>query len=633
MKLSSLTIENLGSLRQIILDDLPNLCIFVGKNGSGKSYIFNALQLFFSELNIVGGVSAVAEDDYIWHRRETSRSIVILAVLELSDLEFRDFARLAGLDEDEISADVKVRHFSLRAARELQFQKGWRTRLLKLGSHYLVLNDQPAQKSIPSHDLPNLSDWHLYLFDPGASADMITGSRLLTNSSTKIAYYSNPDFDAFVASRGLPVSEEFRGQNYEQWASNNGYTLVTRPPDQPEAKELFDAISLDKANEKIRIVMPEFAERIRTSFRMVPAARDSRESQHLRPPLLDQAQANTLRDLSLSRKVIDEVLWRNIGSDTEHFLDKRLEPNPDQVLIQDKGMRLPLPQLGTGEQSLLAIEWYSLGPASVYAIEDPENHLHPDLARKVFQLLRQKAAQLQIFVSTHSPFFVNKQDVRSNWMVRIEDQQTVIDRCKDEVGLRNILIELGVLPSDIFYRDLVVFVEGGTEKEAVLPIWAEKLEVELKGNDRVGIVSIGGESRLKDNLRIWLEVAKNAPVNYLVILDGHSGYLPQQLHSEMGIPIDQFIVLSEHAIEDYYTPRYIAEALKALYDIEIDAEKFYKRGSQSRADTIKSILEEKGKIQNGWKIALGQYVASRMQVSDIPADIKNAIKKISSALT
>ncbi len=632
MKLSRLAIENLGSLRQIDLDDLPNLCIFVGKNGSGKSYIFNGLQLFFSEFNVIGGFSAVSEDDYIWHRRETSRSIVILAILELSVLEFRDFARLAGLDEDEISADIKVRHFSLQAARELQFQKGWRTRLFKLGSHYLVLNDQPAQKSIPSHDLPNLSGWHLYLFDPGASADMITGSGLLTNSSTKIAYYSNPDFDALVASHGLPISEEFRGQNYEQWASNNGYTLVARPPDQSEAKELFDAISLDKANEKIRIVMPEFAERIRTSFRMVPAARDSRESQYLRPLLLDQAQAIALRDISLSRKVTDEALWGDLGSDTERFLGKRLESNPEQILMQDKGMRLPLPQLGTGEQSLLALEWYFLGPASVYAIEDPENHLHPELARKVFQLLSQEAAQLQIFVCTHSPFFVNKQGVRSNWMVRIENQQTVADRCKDEVGLRNILIELGVLPSDIFYRDLVVFVEGGTEKEAVLPIWAEKLEVELKGNDRVGIVSIGGESRLKDNLRIWLEVAKNAPADYLVILDSHSFHLPQELNDEMEIPLDRFIVLSEPSIEDYYPPRYISEALKAHYDIEIDAEKFYKKGSQSRADTIKSILEKEGKIQKGWKIALGQNVASRMQVNEIHDDVKNAIKKISSAL-
>lgn len=535
MKLSSLGVENLGSLRQVVLDELPNLCIFVGKNGSGKSYIFNALQLFFSEFSVVGGASTVLADDYIWYRRETSSNIVIRAILKLTELEFKEFAHLAGLDEDDISADVKANHFSLEAVRELQFQKGWRTVLLKLGSHQLVEDDQLAQISTPSHELPDLSGWRLYLFDPGATADMITGSRLLTNLSTKIAYYSNPDFDALVASHGLPISEEFRGQNYEQWASSNGYTLVTRPPDQSEAKELFDAI-LQAKNKKIVIIMPEFADKLRTSFRIVPASRDSRESQHLRPPLLDQAQANKLRDLSLSRNVDDEAQWGSLGSDTERFLAKRLEPNPDQVLMRDKDMRLPLPQLGTGEQALLALEWYFLGPASIYAIEDPENHLHPDLGRRVLQLLRQKAARSQIFVSTHSQFFVNKEDAHSNWMVRMEDKQTVIDRCKDEQDLRNVLIELGVLPSDIFYRDLVVFVEGGTEKEAVIPIWADTLDVELKGNERVGIVGIGGESRLKDNLRIWLEVAKNAPADYLVILDSHSGGLPQRLNAERAFP-------------------------------------------------------------------------------------------------
>lgn len=631
MKLSSLAVENLGSLQKVVLDALSNLCIFVGKNGSGKSYIFNALQLFFSEFNVVGGASNVSADDYIWYRRETSRNITINAVFELTGPEFKEFGRLAGLDQDDISADVKANRFSLEAMRELQFLTGWKTSLLKLGSHPLVENDQPAQNSTSSHEPPDLSGWHLYLFDPGASADKITGSRLLTDSSTKIAYFSDPDFDALVASHGLAISRENPLQNYEEWASNNGYKLVTRPPNQSEAKELFDAISSAKANKQIRIIKPEFAERIRTSFRMVPAARDSRESQHLRPPLLDQAQANALRDISQSRKVTDEAQWLNLGSDTERVLAKRLESNPDQLLMQDKGMRLPLPQLGAGEQALLALESYLLGPASIYAIEDPENHLHPDLARRVFQLLRQKAAQLQVFVSTHSPFFVDKQDVLSNWMVRIENQQTVADRCKDDLGLRNILIELGVLPSDILYRDLVVFVEGGTEKEAVLPIWADTLGVEL-ANDRVGIVSIGGDTRLKDNLRIWLEVAKNAPTDFLVILDSHSGHLPQQLNAEMGIDLERFIVLSEYAIEDYYPPRYIVEALRALYGIEVDADKFHKKQGVSRADTVRSILEKEGKIEKRWKVTLGAFVASRMQPNDIDSNIKNAIEKISSAL-
>ena len=55
----------------------------------------------------------------------------------------------------------------------------------------------------------------------------------------------------------------------------------------------------------------------------------------------------------------------------------------------------------------------------------------------------------------------------------------------------------------------------------MIPIFAEKLGFKNL-EDHVAIISIGGESQLKNYLRILIELSNYAPVEYLVLLDKHS---------------------------------------------------------------------------------------------------------------
>lgn len=51
MIIKKVSIKNWGSLRDVQLDDLANFVAVLGKNGSGKSFLFEALHWFLERFD------------------------------------------------------------------------------------------------------------------------------------------------------------------------------------------------------------------------------------------------------------------------------------------------------------------------------------------------------------------------------------------------------------------------------------------------------------------------------------------------------------------------------------------------------------------------------------------------------
>ena len=86
MKINHLRIKNFRSLKDVELDELNNLNIFVGKNSSGKSNLVEALCLFFNDFSVVGGNTA-GLNDYHWFDRRTKNPIEFEMSIEMLDNE------------------------------------------------------------------------------------------------------------------------------------------------------------------------------------------------------------------------------------------------------------------------------------------------------------------------------------------------------------------------------------------------------------------------------------------------------------------------------------------------------------------------------------------------------------------
>ena len=79
-------------------------------------------------------------------------------------------------------------------------------------------------------------------------------------------------------------------------------------------------------------------------------------------------------------------------------------------------------------------------PPPLTGIEEPENFLHPKLLRELAEECDQAAANTQLIITTHSPFFIDALGPEQVWaMARNETGYTVARRLADMPNLRSML--------------------------------------------------------------------------------------------------------------------------------------------------------------------------------------------------
>jgi putative ATP-dependent endonuclease of OLD family len=151
----------------------------------------------------------------------------------------------------------------------------------------------------------------------------------------------------------------------------------------------------------------------------------------------------------------------------------------------DDGTDTPLEAKGDGIQSLVAlglrrhiIDSQRGNKAYIFAIEEPEAHLHPNAVHELKSVISDISRDDQIIVTTHSPILVNRQNLKSNVIVR----NSVARPAEDIATIRRIL---GVRSYDnLVSADVVVIVEGQSDVKIVKRMlhFSEKLASAINSN-------------------------------------------------------------------------------------------------------------------------------------------------------
>ena len=76
MKIRKISIQRFKSLKKISMENIGDLIILIGANGSGKSNLLEALTLFFDELDFDTGERGLGNlDKYFWFKKNDKQPI------------------------------------------------------------------------------------------------------------------------------------------------------------------------------------------------------------------------------------------------------------------------------------------------------------------------------------------------------------------------------------------------------------------------------------------------------------------------------------------------------------------------------------------------------------------------------
>lgn len=144
--------------------------------------------------------------------------------------------------------------------------------------------------------------------------------------------------------------------------------------------------------------------------------------------------------------------------------------------IDSFGVKVPYEMRGSGVRRLFMVAYFqylALGdlleegrPRYVFAIEEPEVHLHPGAQRILIDAFNELAeAGHQIIFTTHSPVFANMSDVNSLTLVERGEMAAKVLQTPI-LDMLQVATELGVEVSDrLVGKDCVVLVEGKGDAE------------------------------------------------------------------------------------------------------------------------------------------------------------------------
>lgn len=158
--------------------------------------------------------------------------------------------------------------------------------------------------------------------------------------------------------------------------------------------------------------------------------------------------------------------------------------------------------------------------SNIFAFEEPELFLHPQVCRATYEALRTLSETEQIFLATHSAHFVNMEDYLHLLLMKkpSHDDGTIGIRVTTELfeddekrKQFNMVRFFNPDRNEVFFAKKVALVEGPTEK-ALIPFIARRLGVFDHG---VSLIDCAG----KFNLTLYMRVLNAYRISYIVIYD------------------------------------------------------------------------------------------------------------------
>jgi len=309
----------------------------------------------------------------------------------------------------------------------------------------------------------------------------------------------------------------------------------------------------------------------------------------------------------------------------------------DNILIENRG---------AGTQNNLIIALFRLianmrvGEYFIFAMEEPENSLHPKAQRQLLAVLQDISQESQVIVTTHSPVFLERSKFENNILLTRTTKGNTVAKTFNVDLLGQLRTDLGIRPSDALLKgggNCAILVEGNTEEDG-FPVFMEMHGMsEFKLG--IAIINMRGCDPKKVSNTARLLLAYDIPC--IIVLDNNAVEAENDINRESKASltnVKKVFRLSKGNIEDYFPLDIIAEVINKelkpttpILPSDFDESKH----GDDRLQDFKKVMYEHGagNSKGILKRSLGLFGTKIMRDRGIPLDpelqaIFNEVKNI-----
>ncbi len=411
MKLEQLKLQNFRCYKDEVVIDLDDLVVFVGRNDSGKSSLFDALEIFFDER------AAPEREDRCVHSDNLSVRITCV---------FSDLPSSIVIDAQH-TTDLGSEHL-LNSEGFLEIVKVYNCKLAK--PKLSTVNARALHPTAENYDdLLTLSNAALKKRASSLRVDLSEVNQTV-NTEVRRAIWSQTE-ELAEQEVDIEVSGEV-GKIWTQLKKSLPVFALFKA-DRPSTDQDAEAQDPMKAAVKEAIkaqedTLLEVADRVKTEVQEI-ANRTVDKIKEMSPELASQLTPR------VSNRNWDSLFSVSLTGDEDIPINKR----------------------GSGTRRLVLLSFFRAKAESeahgsdtglIYAIEEPETSQHPHnqvkLARALEELVEK--SDCQVFLSTHTPVLARRFNQHALRLVSKDGVHPTVRYGRDEDTIKDIVESLGVLP-------------------------------------------------------------------------------------------------------------------------------------------------------------------------------------------